>query len=112
MSSINAFCIKNYRRTDGSFIHIVLGTVPPLGLDPTDQREINRQQLNTDIRNNFTNMGADDIVDFDQAVRDSANPSNLQPVYLTGTTPNAAYYDAVAQTLSDAVQTFPPTAQL
>lgn len=112
MSDLNAYCMKNYQRPDGSFVHIVLATVPPLGLAPTDQREINRQQLNTAIRTSFVNLGADDVFDLDQAVRDSANPNAISPGYLTGGTPNAAYYDAVAQALADAVETFPPTAQL
>ncbi|HEY9473361.1 MAG TPA: GDSL-type esterase/lipase family protein [Mycobacteriales bacterium] len=113
MKSItSAYCIKNFQRADGSAIHIVLATVPPLGLAPTDQRELNRQELNSAIRNNFVSMGADDIVDFDQAVRDSANPNTLSPLYLTDGVPNATYYNTIAQTLTDAVETFPPTAQL
>ena len=36
----------------------------------------------------------------------------IAPAYLSGTTPNDAYHDKVAQTLADAVNTFPPGAQL
>lgn len=108
----NGYGIKNHRRTDGSPVHVIITTIPPLGLSPTDQRELNRQQLNADILASYFSYGADDVVDFDQALKDPANPSNTNPAYLTGGNPNAAYYDTIAQTLTDAVQTFPPTAQL
>jgi hypothetical protein len=107
-----AYSIRHYQRTDGTQIHVILATVPPLGLATTDQREINRQTLNNHVRNNFGNLGANEVIDYDAAVRDPAHASNINPLYLTAGTPNATYYNTLAQALTDAVETFPPTAQL
>lgn len=105
--------LKNTQRADGTgSVRVILTTVPPLGLAPGDRREANREQLNNDILQFFKNYGADDVVDFDKAVRDSGNVAGIAPGYLSGTTQNDAYYDKVAQTLADAVNTFPPGAQL
>ncbi|ADJ49064.1 SGNH hydrolase containing a LamG-like domain [Amycolatopsis mediterranei S699] len=112
MSCLSPTGLKCLRRADGSLVHVVLTTVPPLGLAASDQREKNRQQLNADLVARFNDYGADDIVDFDKAVRDSGNITTIAPGYLTGTTPNDGYYDKLAQTLADAVNTFPPGAQL
>jgi hypothetical protein len=112
MSCLAPSGLKCLRRTDGSLAHVVLTTVPPLGLAASDQREKTRQQLNADLVARFNNYGADDVVDFDKAVRDGGNVTTIAPAYLSGTTPNDAYYDKVAQTLADAVNTFPPGAQL
>ncbi len=110
--SATAYGIRNYQRTDGTQILVILATVPPLGLATTDQRETNRLTLNNHIRSNFANLGANEVIDYDTAVRDPAHPNNINPPYLTGGTPNATYYNTLAQALTDAIETFPPTAQL
>ncbi|GAA0644297.1 hypothetical protein GCM10010174_79120 [Kutzneria viridogrisea] len=105
--------IKRTYRADGSGpVHVILATVPPLGLDANDKREQQRQLLNTNIRTFFKDYGADSVIDFDNAVRDSANANKIDAKYLNGNTPNDGYYDTLAQTLSDAVTHFPPQAQL
>lgn len=104
--------LENYKRADGSVVHMILTTVPALGLDPNDAREKARQQLNADIINRYRDYFANDVLDFDAAVRDSAHPSNIAPQYLTNNVPNDAYYDKLAQNLADAVNDLPPDAQL
>lgn len=49
MSCLSPTGLKCLRRADGSLVHVVLTTVPPLGLAAGDQREKNRQQLNADL---------------------------------------------------------------
>jgi hypothetical protein len=89
--------LKNTRRLpNGDFVHVIVTTIPPLGLSPSDSREKNRAQVNAAIMARFNNYGADDA---------AAN-------FLTMTVPNDSYYDKLAQTLSDAVNAFPPGAQL
>jgi hypothetical protein len=104
--------LENFKRADGSVVHTIITTVPPLGLSPSDPREIARQQLNTDIVNRYRDYFANDELDFDAAVRDSAHTSNINPQYLTNNVPNDAYYEKFAQTLADAVNDLPPDAQL
>ena len=78
--------LKNTQRADGTgSIRVVLTTVRPLGLDPGDRREANRQQLNNDILQFFKNYGADDVVDFDKAVRDSGNVAGTEFVKVSET---------------------------
>jgi hypothetical protein len=108
----NANGLRRLSRSDGSPIRLILTTVPPLGLDANDQREKERQLLNAVIRLSFGDLGSDHLVDFDQAVRDAANPSKIAASYLTGNAPNSAYHDKLAQTLADAITRFPPEAQL
>ena len=112
MSPTTAYGLGRSSRNDGSAIRSILTTVPPLGLDPNDQREKNRQALNADILVNYKNYGADGLVDLDSAVRDSANANQVDPSLLTGGSPNTTYYDRLAQVLADAVVNFPPSAQL
>ncbi|MDI2131609.1 LamG-like jellyroll fold domain-containing protein [Yinghuangia seranimata] len=104
--------LKQSRRTDGSLVQVVIATIPPLGLAPNDQRELNRQSLNNEIRNGFTNFGADHVLDLDAAVARAGAPEQTDPAYLTGGVPNDAYYQKLAQSLADAVTTFPPQAEL
>lgn len=108
----NANGLRRLSRSDGSPIRLILTTVPPLGLDANDQREKERQLLNTVIRLSFRDLGSDHLVDFDQAVRDAATPGKIAAGYLTGNAPNSAYHDKLAQTLADAITRFPPEAQL
>ncbi|MTD59683.1 LamG-like jellyroll fold domain-containing protein, partial [Amycolatopsis pithecellobii] len=99
-------------RPDGTPQHVILTTIPPLGLSTTDPRETLRTALDNDIRANYTQYGADEIVDLDTAVADTTNHNQINPAYLTGGHPNNTYYTQLAQTLADAVDTFPPTATL
>ncbi|KAA2249537.1 SGNH hydrolase [Solihabitans fulvus] len=103
--------MKRYFRSDGSALHLVIATIAPLGLDGSDQREKNRQQLNTDILAHYNAYGADDVVDFSTAVQSSTDNTKTDPSFLTSGIPNAAYHDKLAQTLSDATG-FPATVQL
>ncbi len=81
--------IANYDRPDGTQVPILLTTIPPLGLSASDAREIQRQQVNTDIINGFTNFSATGYVDLDNAT--------------TSDTPgSAAYYSDVANAIANA----------
>jgi hypothetical protein len=104
--------IRTNRRTDGTPVHVIAVTVPPLGLADTDPREQQRQQFNADLIANYTDFGADDVVDIAAAVRDPARPHQINPAYLTNGVPNAAYHEAIAQAIADAASRFPPEARL
>ena len=104
--------IRQNRRTDGSLVHVIVATMPPVGLADTDPREGARQQFNTDLLANHVNYGADEVIDVASAVRDPAHPNQVNPAYLTNGVPNAAYHDAIAQAIADAASRFPPEAQL
>ncbi|MTD53847.1 hypothetical protein [Amycolatopsis pithecellobii] len=99
-------------RPDGTPQHVILTTIPPLGLSTTDPRETLRTALDNDIRANYTQYGADEIVDLDTAIADTTNHNQINPTYLTGGQPDNTYYTQLAHTLADAVDTFPPTATL
>jgi hypothetical protein len=113
-AAANGYSLHNSSRSAGSPLHLILATIPPLGLGITDPREALRIALNNNIRTNFQQYGADNYIDFDAAVRDDAtgNPNQISPVDLTSSKPNAAYHQRLAQALTDAVTTFPPTATL
>ncbi|MEU4742212.1 SGNH hydrolase [Actinosynnema sp. NPDC023658] len=104
--------IKRQQRPDGTAIHVILTTVPPLGLDANDPREAQRRQLNQDILTRLSLYNADYAVDFDEAVRDAANPNRIAPQYLTDGVSNEAYHHKIAQYLADAISDFPPRAEL
>jgi hypothetical protein len=107
MSTSRALGMKNLFRSDGSLVHVVLATIPPLGLAAGDPREPIREQLNADILTNFRNFGADDVVDLDQAV--SGNPTGQLPANLvTNGLPNAEYYSDLANAMQAAIAHFPP----
>jgi hypothetical protein len=115
LNGSSAYGIAHYYRATGGQVeqvHVILATIPPLGLASTDTREKVRTDLNAAIRANPSDLGADEFIDYDAAVRDPAHPSNINPTYLTGGSPNATYYNAFAQALADATATFPPGAQL
>ena len=104
--------IRENRRPDGSPVHVIVTTVPPLGLSDTDPREQERRQLNADLMANYTDLGADEIIDFAAAVSDPAIPGKVKPAYLTDGVPNAQYHEAIAAAIADAASKFPPEAQL
>ncbi|MEU4447051.1 LamG-like jellyroll fold domain-containing protein [Actinosynnema sp. NPDC050801] len=104
--------MKRQLRPDGTPVHVILTTVPPLGLDGADPREVQRRQLNSDMMAHFADYGADYVVDFDAAVRSGADPGKVAPEYLTGGVANGAYHDRIAQFLADAINDFPPRAEL
>ncbi|WP_236796492.1 LamG-like jellyroll fold domain-containing protein [Amycolatopsis sp. GM8] len=111
-SSPGGYALHNAYRPDGTPLHVIITTIPPLGLSTTDPRETLRVALNNDLRANYTQYGADELVDLDTAVANTTNPNQINPTYLTGNQPNNAYYQQLAQTLANAVNTFPPTATL
>ncbi|MBM7775523.1 hypothetical protein JOD54_005727 [Actinokineospora baliensis] len=111
MHQANAEALRNVRRTDGSLNHVIVATIPALGLAANDPREVIRQQVNTDLLNNFTDQGADEVIDIAGTVADSGNPNLISSGYLTGGQPNDTYYTVVAAAIAAAASTFPPTAQ-
>lgn len=109
----NPSALKHHQRSNGDVVHVILTTVPPLGLAPTDPRETQRRNLNQALLTaNPGDFGADYVVDYDAAVRDSTNPHQLAAQYLTNGAPNDAYHNQLAQYLADAVNDFPPRAEL
>ncbi|WP_433272634.1 LamG-like jellyroll fold domain-containing protein [Actinosynnema sp. CS-041913] len=104
--------LKRHNRPDGTLVHVILTTVPPLGLDAGDPRETQRRALNNALLADPLSHGADYIVDYDAAVRDTTNPNQLAPQYLTNGVPNTAYHNQIAQNLADAINDFPPRAEL
>jgi hypothetical protein len=114
ISVTSATGLLNYQRSDGSPVHVILMTVPPLNLDENDQEEQTRRALNTDIRNNYTDYGADEMIDVATILADPANPARTNPLYIEEEfmDPTAAYFDTMAQSVADEVTGFPPGAQL
>ncbi|HEX7306791.1 SGNH hydrolase [Lentzea sp.] len=102
--------VKKYLRPDGTPISVVLCTISPRGLDADDPRELLRKQLNNEIRTNYANLGADNFIDFDAAVRDPAAPNKVQASLWDAErgTQNTEFERRLAQTVSDAVDGFPP----
>ncbi|MFL6120360.1 LamG-like jellyroll fold domain-containing protein [Actinophytocola sp.] len=104
--------IRANRRTDGTLVHVIVTTIPPLGLADTDPREQERKLFNTDLIANYTDYGADEVIDIAAAVRDPAHPNQIDPAYLTGGVPNAAYHEAIAVAIAAAASSFPPEIRL
>ncbi|ONI91202.1 hypothetical protein ALI144C_01780 [Actinosynnema sp. ALI-1.44] len=96
IDDINGY--NRYKRPDGTRIRVILSTIAPLGLDPNSTQEKNRQQLNADIIRRYGQYGANELINLDQALRDSANPANINPTYLTNDVPNDTYYQRITQT--------------
>lgn len=90
----------------------MLTTIPPLGLDASDPREAQRRQLNADLLVKYRDYNADHVVDFDAAVRDSGDVGKVAPQYLTNGVANDAYHGRLAEYLAEAVNDFPPRAEL
>jgi hypothetical protein len=103
---------RHTRRPDGNPVRVVVTTIPALGLAADDAREQRRREINADLLANYSNYGANDIVDIAGAVADPANPHQIKPGYLTGGQRNPEYHKAVAQTVADAATAFPPRVQL
>ncbi|TMR96585.1 LamG-like jellyroll fold domain-containing protein [Nonomuraea basaltis] len=99
---------RHTRRPDGNLVRVVVTTIPALGLPADDPREQRRQEINADLMANYTNYGANDVVDIAAAVADPGSPHQVRPGYLTGGKRNPEYHRAVAQTIADAVTAFPP----
>ncbi|MFC0436458.1 LamG-like jellyroll fold domain-containing protein [Kutzneria buriramensis] len=104
--------LKQINRVDGTAVHVIVTTIAPLGLSPNDPREQQRQLLNSDIRQSAGSYGEDGFIDFDQAVRDGGNVNQVASQYLTSGSPNDSYYNALVQALLDAMNAFPPQADL
>ena len=70
--------------------------------------------LNANLRTNYPDYGAVEIIDIASALEDPANPARIHPDYLDEEfmDPNAAYYEKIAQTVVDEATRFPPGAQL
>ncbi|TVT55848.1 hypothetical protein FNH05_09015 [Amycolatopsis rhizosphaerae] len=93
-------------------MHVILATIPPLGLGSSDPREAVRVAINQDIRSNYSQYGAGEVLDHAVADNTGGHPNQINPSYLTSNQPNAAYYQQLAQTLADAINTFPPAVTL
>ncbi|MEV4318086.1 LamG-like jellyroll fold domain-containing protein [Actinocrispum sp. NPDC049592] len=100
--------LRNYRRADGTVIHVILSTIPALGLGSGDAREAVRKQVNDFLKSGYVDLGADGVLDVAGTVADPAAPSNVAPALLTGGVPNSAFYDKIAQMVAKAVTDFPP----
>lgn len=76
-------------------VRMTLTAIPPLGLAATDPREQARRALDDDIRLNYSDYHADQIVDIAAAVQDPTNTNLIRGTYLTTNKPNDAYHNAV-----------------
>jgi len=112
MDAGSPYGLKRTLRYDGTPIHLIMTTVPPLGLAANDPREAERRQLNTMITTNSNNFGADEFVDFDAAVRKADDVSKIDPNFLTNGVINDRYHDKIAQAMAEACSDFPPRAEL
>jgi hypothetical protein len=113
--STSATGLRNYRRADGTPIHVILMTIPPLTIDdPHPAQDAERQHLNADIRTNYLDYGAHEIIDIAAPLEDPADPSLPRPEYFDRTEWNylPTYFDTVAQTVANEATRFPPGAQL
>jgi hypothetical protein len=61
---------------------------------------------------NYADFGADDVVDFDAAVRSPGDSSKLNATYLTNGMLNDTYHDKIAQTMAEACADVPPRIEL
>lgn len=111
MGAGRAFGLHNLHRPDFSGVHVIVTTIPPLGLAGSDAREQLREQVNSDIIHNFVDLGADGYVDFDAQVT-GGTAGQVNAALLTNGVPNATYYQDLANAVAVAVNNFPPTAQL
>lgn len=112
VSSTRAFGLKNQHRPNGTLVHVLLSTIPPLGLSASDPREAIRKQVNNDITTKPLNFNADGYIDLNSTVVSSTAPNEIDSSYLTDNSPNAAYYQALANAVINALHHLPPTAQL
>jgi hypothetical protein len=104
----SAASLRNVRRSDGSLIHVIIATVPPLGLAADDQREVRRKQLNETLLSEYVNLGADGVLDLSGMVADSSAPHTIKADLLTGGVPNGRFHDTIAHAVAAAVTGFPP----
>lgn len=74
----------------------------------TDLKEVLREQVNDLIRSSCIDLGADQFVDFDAAVRDPAVPEKVQAGLVDGAHPNEAFEQRLARAVVEAVDGFPP----
>jgi hypothetical protein len=105
---VSATGLGDYRRADGTPVHVILTTVAPLGLAANDPREATRASLNAAIRADYADLGADGFLDVAATVTDPAAANAIAPNLLTNGIPNATFYDAIAQAVARAVANFPP----
>ncbi|WP_266034973.1 LamG-like jellyroll fold domain-containing protein [Lentzea sp. NEAU-D7] len=103
---------KRSFRPDGTPLHVILTTVPPLNLSPSDPREQQRRDLNSKILSSWADFGADDVVDFDAAVRSPSDVSQIDGQYMSNGAINAKFHDRLATTMAEACADFPPRAEL
>ena len=90
----------------------LLSTIPPLGLGASDPREAIREQVNADIKARPHDFNADGYIDFNSTVVSSTAPNQINSAYLTNNSPNAGYYQALADAVINAVNNAPPTGKL
>jgi hypothetical protein len=79
-------------------VQVFITTIPPLGLAASDARETVREDINQWL----TGFGtpATDVLDIAGAVASSSSPNLIDPAYLSGGSPTAAYYSAIASAVA------------
>ncbi|WIX84936.1 LamG-like jellyroll fold domain-containing protein [Amycolatopsis sp. DG1A-15b] len=100
--------LRNNRRSDGTLVHVILSTIPALGLAAGDPREATRTQVNDLLRTSYVDLGADGVLDIAAAVSDTPAAATVSPALLTDGIPNTSFYDRIAQAVAKAVTDFPP----
>ncbi len=111
VGAARAFGLENFNRSDGEHpVHVILTTIPPLGLSASDSREATREQLNNDISQSATaTFKAAGFIDLNAAVVSSTAANQVDSSCLTNGVPNATYYQDLANAVVAAESTFPPT---
>lgn len=111
VGAARAFGLENFNRSDGEHpVHVILTTIPPLGLAAADGREANREQLNKDISQFATaTFKAAGFIDLNAAVVSATAANQVDSSCLTNGSLNATYYQDLANAVVAAESTFPPT---
>ena len=98
--------IQGWTREDdpGEKVNVFVTTIPPLGLAQGDTRETNLNAVNQWITGG--NLPQPEIsLDIASVVQSSSNPNDINPAYLNGGVPDAAFYQQVAATIANDIAT-------
>lgn len=90
-------------------VQVFLTTILPLGLPSGDARESTREAVNAWITSTYQNGLSPDIA---TAVADPGSVNQINPTYLSGGVPTAAYYTEIASVVAADVQNAIPPISL
>lgn len=94
----------------GMAVHVFLTTIAPLGLASADPRETVREDVNSWLEGNAgatANLPSTiPVFDVAGAVQDPANSNDINPGYLSGGVPTAAYFQQIATTVANGISVY------